>query len=84
MRESPTEFNGPVRKRPTNVSLRESLLDEARALGVNVSQACERGLELQVREARARQWLDANREALQSSNEYASKNGLPLRRHRQF
>jgi antitoxin CcdA len=66
------------------VSLRESLLDEAKELGVNISQACERGLEAQVREARAQQWLDENREALESSNAYVARRGLPLRRYRKF
>jgi antitoxin CcdA len=74
----------PARKRPTNVSLSPHLLDEAKALGVNVSQACERGLEEQVRETRARAWLEANKAALISSNLYVEEHGLPLLRHRRF
>jgi antitoxin CcdA len=76
--------SGPPRKRPTNVSLSPHLLDEAKALGVNVSQACERGLEEQIRETRARAWLEANRAALISSNRYVEEHGLPLLRHRRF
>ena len=73
-----------ARKRPTNVSLSPHLLDEAKALGVNVSQACERGLEEQIRAVRAGAWLQANRAALDSSNDFVDRHGLPLARHRQF
>ncbi len=50
-------------KRATNVSLSERLVAEARALGVNVSRACEAGLEKEVGEARARRWQEENVEA---------------------
>jgi antitoxin CcdA len=72
------------RKRPTNISLNRRLLEEAKALGVNVSQACERGLEAQVAEAKARRWLAANQGALESSNAFADAHGLPLARYRRF
>ena len=41
-------------RRPTNVSLNARLLEEAKALGINVSRAAERGLALQIAEARAK------------------------------
>ena len=31
-------------RRPTNITLPDTLLREARELGINLSQACERGL----------------------------------------
>ena len=73
-----------ARRRATNVSLSPHLLEEAKALGINVSQACERGLEERIREIRAQVWLKANRAALDSSNDYVEENGLPLADHRQF
>jgi antitoxin CcdA len=51
---------------------------------VNISQACERGLEEQIRATRARAWLESNQGAVESSNVYVEKHGLPLARHRQF
>ena len=72
------------RKRATNVSLRKSLLEEAKALGINISVACERGLEAQVRETRAQRWLKANRSAIQSSNAHVASNGLALGGQRRF
>lgn len=71
-------------KRAANVSLSVPLLDEARALGVNVSQACERGLAERVGQVRAERWLAANQAALDSSDGFVAEKGLPLARHRQF
>jgi antitoxin CcdA len=73
----------PPRK-ATNVTLPEALLKEARELGINLSQACERGLAASVAEARAQQWLKDNREALNAWNEYVEQHGLPLGEFRQF
>lgn len=71
-------------KRPTNVSLNVALLDEAKALGINVSQACERGLAQQIAKARGERWLKENREAIDAYNDYVERNGVPLARFRQF
>lgn len=73
-----------VRRQPTNISLDSDLLEAAKALGVNVSRACERGLAEQVSETRAARWLEENNQALESSNLFVEKNGLPLASHRQF
>ncbi len=71
-------------RRPTNVTLPVDLLTEARALGLNVSQACEQGLKAEIARRHAAQWLDENREAIASSNDYVERHGLPLSEFRQF
>jgi antitoxin CcdA len=71
-------------RRATNVSLDPALLDEARRLGINVSRACERGLTLDIAQARAEVWLAENKDALASSNAFVERNGLPLARYRRF
>ena len=73
-----------VRRRATNVSLDPARLDEARELGINVSQACERGLVESIREARAARWLAENCEAIDGWNSWVETNGLPLAQYRQF
>ena len=73
-----------IRRKPTNVSLDSDLLEAAKALGINISRACERGLAEQVSETRATRWLEENEHALASSNAFVEKRGLPLVRHRQF
>ena len=72
------------RTRPTNVSLDSALVEEAKALGVNISVASARGLERAVAEVRAERWIEENRAALDASNAYVEANGLPLWGHRLF
>jgi antitoxin CcdA len=71
-------FDATAPKRATNVSLNSDLLEQAKALGVNVSRACERGLAAQIAELRENRWLDENHAALASSNAYVEAHGLPL------
>ena len=71
-------------KKSTSVSLAEPLLAEARALGINVSQAAEDGLVRAVLAKRDEAWARENWEAIQSSNDYVEKHGLPLARYRMF
>ena len=76
-------MNAPARK-PTNLSLDPALLNEARALKVNLSRAAEEGVRRAVAEARAEAWKAENAPALQSSNAHVEAHGLPLSRHRRF
>ena len=71
-------------RRATNVSISSELVVEARALGINLSQAAERGLVDAIAEQRAVVWLEENRAALESSNAFVEAHGLPLARYRGF
>lgn len=71
-------------KRATNVTLPVALVDEAKALGINLSQACEAGLARQVSQTKAEQWKRENRAAIESWNKWTEENGLPLAKYRQF
>jgi len=77
------ESSSPSR-RPTNVSLDAKLVDEAKALGLNLSRACELGLAGQIAEEKRRRWRIENAAALSSSNAYVDENGLPLAALRPF
>ena len=74
----------PLPKKPTNLSLDQALLQEARDLGVNLSQAAERGLRQAVASAKAAAWKRENQTALESSNAWVENYGLPLERFRRF
>lgn len=74
--------DGP--RKPTNVSLSEALVAEARDLGINVSRACEDGLANEVRRARTRQWQDQNAAGFDAWNAFVERNGVPLARYRKF
>lgn len=77
-------FNPNAPKKATNLSLNSDLVEQARNLDINLSRACERGLELQIAEARARQWREDNQESLAFANEHFERHGLPLARYRRF
>lgn len=74
----------PKQRRATNVSLPSDLIEEARRLSINISQACEQGLEQQVKQSRADAWIDENRAAIDFWNRYIEEQGLPLEKYRQF
>ncbi|MEY4269339.1 MAG: hypothetical protein RLZZ58_555 [Pseudomonadota bacterium] len=78
----PAKIDSP--KRATNVSLAADLVDDAKRLGINVSVACQHGLAAEVKKAREAKWLEENRAALDWSNEYVRKHGLPLAKYRMF
>lgn len=71
-------------RRAANLTLDAALVDEARALGLNLSAAAEAGVRLAVAEARAARWRAENAAALESSNDWVEANGLPLARLRPF
>lgn len=71
-------------RRAANVTLPSRLVEDAKALGINISQACEKGLAAAVAEARATAWLKDNRPALEAWNEYVEEHGILLAEFRQF
>ena len=73
-----------VVKKPTNISLPQDLVREAKSLNISLSKACERGLAQAVAEARPSRWLVENRGAIAAWNDRVETDGLPLARFRQF
>lgn len=71
-------------RRATNVSLPEDLLSEAKALKINISQAAEAGVAQAIARTRSEHWLAENQEAIESSNAFVEKYGLPLAKYRMF
>jgi antitoxin CcdA len=67
----PSQFTAP--RRPTNISLPSDMVDEAKRLGINVSQACETGLQEQVRKALGEEWKRENRQAIESWNKWIAE-----------
>jgi antitoxin CcdA len=62
-------------KKPTNLSIRSDLLEEARALDINLSSEFEKHLVEVIRQRRAERWLKDNREAIAAYNRYFEKYG---------
>lgn len=82
--DSLTVSSAPASRRATNVTLPETLLRDAREMGINLSQACEHGLAQAVAETRRRRWLEENQEAMDAWNGHVAQHGLPLAAYRQF
>ena len=76
--------NAHAAKKATNISLPITLLTEAKALRINVSQAAELGVARAVAEKRAENWRRENMKAFECWNDYVEKNGLPLENYRSF
>lgn len=66
-------------RRPTNVSLNAAAVLEAKALGINVSKACECGLLREVRRERDKRWQEENMPAIQAWNAWFVEHGLPIK-----
>lgn len=62
-------------RRPVNLTIRSDVLDEAKALKLNTSQAAERGIIEAVRRAHEEEWLKENRAALEAHNQRIEKSG---------
>ncbi len=79
-------MNAPLKRsrKSTNLSLAAELVEEAKALDVNISRACEAGLEAALQEERKRRWIEENRPAMEAWNAWTAEHGLPLARYRQF
>jgi antitoxin CcdA len=84
MNSVPVRARKAGNRRATNVSLASDLIDEAKQLDINISQACEKGLAAEVKQARDHKWIEANWEAIQFWNRYVEENGLPLAKYRMF
>ena len=61
-------------------ALPQKLLDEALRLNVDIDGRSEDQVRHAVREA----WMEENREAIEASNAWVEKHGLPLAKYRQF
>jgi antitoxin CcdA len=73
----------PQRK-SVNTSIDSRLIEEAKALGINMSRAAEQGIAKAISAEKTRRWQEENKQALESSNDYVKRNGLPLAKYRLF
>ncbi|TPJ67330.1 MULTISPECIES: type II toxin-antitoxin system CcdA family antitoxin [unclassified Mesorhizobium] len=73
----------PQRK-SVNTSIDAQLINDAKALGINLSRAAEAGIAKAIAVEKTRRWQEENKEAIESSNAYVERNGLPLAKRRLF
>jgi len=63
-------------KRAANLTVNANLLDQARALDINLSATLERALEAEVRARKRERWLVENREAIEGYNAWVTDHGV--------
>jgi len=71
-------------KKATNITLSADVLREAKALGINISQACDQFLRELVRQERQRRWKEENAEFIAAYNHTVETEGLPLEEWQSF
>lgn len=65
-----------IPKKATNLSIRADLVEEARALGINLSRTLESALAAEIKKAKEKQWLEENRAAIEAYNREIAEHGL--------
>jgi antitoxin CcdA len=75
---------GAPAKRPANLTLSTALVQQARDLGVNLSQAAEAGIARAVAQAADAQYAAENRDKMDGWSKFFEEQGLPLAEYRQF
>ena len=65
-------------KRKTSLTLDAEVLDDAKALDINVSAVAESALKSAVASARRLQWVNQNAEAFAAQAAWHERNGHPL------
>lgn len=63
-------------KRAANLSVNAELLDQAKALEINLSATLERALEEEVRSRKREQWRTENRDAIAGYNAWVTEHGV--------
>jgi antitoxin CcdA len=73
-----------ISRRATNISLPEDVYKDAKELGINFSQTCERALRQAVQMEKDRQWAIKYAAFIQAYNEMVERDGLPLAQYQSF
>ena len=80
----PRATTGAAARRATNISLPEDVYQDAKALGINFSQTCERALRQAVQAEKDRQWAVQYADFIDAYNDMIERDGLPLAQYRTF
>lgn len=70
--------------RNSALSIDDALVEQARALKLDVAKAAEEGIARAIKAERERLWKIENAAAIEAENAYIEKHGLPLAKYRQF
>lgn len=68
-------YNTAAPKKAANLSVNSDLLEKTRALNINLSATLERALKEELAKHKADQWVEENRTAIKSYNEFVKQHG---------
>jgi antitoxin CcdA len=77
-------MTNPASRRATTVKLPAAMVEEAMALGINVSRSCETGIQAPRSAERERRRRIENANAIAAYNRWIEENGIPLEEFRSF
>ena len=63
-------------KRAVNLRVDSNMLDEAKALDINLSATLEQALTVALKAQREAKWLQENKEGIEAYNAHVAKHGL--------
>jgi len=69
-------YNINAPKRPTNLSVNSDLLDQAKTMKINISSILESALANIVKQKKREQWLEENKDSINTYNEVIKEVGL--------
>lgn len=70
-----TAFNPSAPKKAANLSVNSELLNQAKALHINLSATLERALAEAIRDKQRQQWLQDNQQAIEDYNQRIEAEG---------
>lgn len=73
-----------TRRKSANLTLDAGLIEESRALGINLSRAAEDGIARALKAEKERLWREENAGAIKAYNLYVEQHGIPLAKYRKF
>ena len=68
-------YNAAAPKKAANLSVNSDLLRKSRELNINLSATLERALKEELSKRDAARWVDENRAAIQSYNDFIDQHG---------
>ena len=68
-------YNTTAPKKAANLSVNSDLLKKTRALNMNLSATLERALKEELAKRESSQWIEENRAAIKSYNEFVEQHG---------
>jgi antitoxin CcdA len=69
-------FDPKAKKKPTNLSINSDILQQAKALNINLSQTLEERLYQLILDKKKQDWKKENREAIEVYNRRTEKKGV--------